>query len=113
MMALLGTLHIAEGLVALFRDEYFKVGRSGLIVHVSYSVWGGTHILGGVVILAAAVGILLGKIWARAVAVGLALASAVVNIGFLAADPLWSTILITLDLVVIWALTVHGREIQR
>jgi hypothetical protein len=113
VMTLLGTLHVAEGLLAVFQQEYFKVGRSGLVVHADYTVWGVGHILGGVLILLSAVGVLLGKVWARAVAVGLALASVLVSIAFLAADPLWSVVVITLDLVVVWALTVHGREIQR
>jgi hypothetical protein len=38
--------------------------------------------------------------------------SAVVNLGFLAAAPVWSTLVIALDVVVIHALTVHGREIE-
>lgn len=32
------------------------------------------------------------------------------NIGFLAANPVWSTILIAVDILVIYALTVHGKE---
>ena len=36
--------------------------------------------------------------------------SAIVNLMFLAAYPVWSIIVIALDVVVIYALTVHGRE---
>ena len=32
------------------------------------------------------------------------------NVGFLAAYPLWSATMITIDILVIWALTVHGRD---
>jgi uncharacterized protein (DUF983 family) len=46
---------------------------------------------------------------AGTVVVGL---SAVVNLGFLAAAPVWTTLVIALDLVMILALTVHGREIE-
>jgi hypothetical protein len=41
-----------------------------------------------------------------------AVLSAVVNLGFLAAALVWSTLVIALDVVVIHALTVHGREIE-
>ncbi len=41
-----------------------------------------------------------------------AVVSAVINIGFLAAYPIWSTIMIALDVIVIWALTVHGAEMR-
>jgi hypothetical protein len=42
----------------------------------------------------------------------LALLSAIVNIGFLAAYPLWSLMMIALDVIVILALTVHGSEMR-
>ncbi len=38
--------------------------------------------------------------------------SAVVNLAFLSAYPLWSTLMIALAVVVIMALTVHGSEIK-
>lgn len=112
MMVLLGTLHIFEGLVALFRDEYFLVGKNGLTVHVDYTMWGLVHLLGGILIIAAGLGLLTGQLWARSVGVLLALVSAVVNIGFLSAYPIWSAIMIAVDILVIWALTVHGGEMQ-
>jgi hypothetical protein len=38
--------------------------------------------------------------------------SALVNVAFLSAYPIWSTLMIVIDLLVIWAITVHGREIK-
>jgi hypothetical protein len=35
-----------------------------------------------------------------------------VNLGFLAASPGWALIMIILDVLVIYAVTVHGREIR-
>jgi hypothetical protein len=112
MMMMLGSFHIIEGLVALFQDEYFLVGKSGLTVHVDYTTWGWIHIIGGVVVIAAGVGLLSGKTWARAVAVAVAAVSALVNIAFLSAYPVWSTIMIAFDVLVIWAVTVHGSELK-
>jgi hypothetical protein len=112
MMMMLGTFHAIEGLVALFQDEYFLVGKSGLTVHVDYTTWGWIHIVGGVIVVAAGVALLTGKMWARAVAVAVAMVSAIVNIGFLSAYPVWSTIMIAFDVLVIWAVTVHGSELK-
>ena len=112
MMMMLGTFHAIEGLVALFQDEYFLVGKSGLTVHVDYTTWGWIHIIGGVIVVAAGVALLTGKMWARAVAVAVAVVSAIVNIGFLSAYPVWSTIMIAFDVLVIWAVTVHGSELK-
>lgn len=112
MMLMLGTFHAIQGLVALFQDEYFLVGKNGLTVHVDYTAWGWVHLLLGILVVAAGAGIMAGQMWARVVGVGLAFISAIVNIGFLAAYPIWSTIMIAFDVLVIWALTVHGREMK-
>ena len=50
--------------------------------------------------------------WARLAGIVVVGLSAVVNLGFLAAAPVWTTLVIALDLVTILALTVHGREIE-
>jgi hypothetical protein len=68
--------------------------------------------VGGIIVVAAGMGLLSGKIWARTVGVLLAMVSAVVNIAFLPAYPIWSTIMIAVSILVIWALTVHGSELR-
>ncbi len=113
MMALLGTFHVIQGLVALFQDDYFLVGQSQLVVSVDYTAWGWVHIIGGVIVVAAGVGLFSGKMWARIVTVALALLSAVVNVVFLAAFPIWSVTMIAIAILVIWAVTVHGSELKR
>lgn len=50
--------------------------------------------------------------WARAVAVVVALASAIINVSFLPAYPVWSAIMIGFDVVLIWAVIVHGSEVK-
>lgn len=109
-MVMLGTLQAIEGLVALFKDTYFVTPRSGLVVSVSYSTWGWVHLLLGILVALAGLGVMAGQGWARLIGILLALVSAVVNIAFLAANPVWSMILIAVDILVIYALTVHGEE---
>ena len=60
----------------------------------------------------AGVCVFAGQVWARTVGVVVAALSALLNLGFLAAYPVWSLILIALDVVVIMALTVHGSDIK-
>lgn len=112
MMLMMGTFHIIDGLVAIFRDDYYAVSRNGLVLHVDYTAWGWTYLIGGVLIVAAGFSLLSGRMWARIVAVGLALLSVVLNIGFFEAYPWWSALMITLDVLVVWALTVHGAEMK-
>jgi hypothetical protein len=112
MMVLVGSFHAIQGLVALFRDEVFLVSSSGLVVDVDYTAWGVAHLIGGAVLVAAGIWVFRGKVWARTVGVVMAMLSAVVNVGFLAAYPIWSAIMIAVDVLVIWALTVHGGELK-
>jgi hypothetical protein len=110
MMIMLGTFEAIAGLVALLNDEYYLVTRNDLVVSVDYTTWGWVHLLLGIVVAAAGLGVMVGQMWARVVGILVALASAIVNIAFLAAYPVWSTIIITVDILVIYSLTVHGRE---
>ena len=82
------------------------------MVNVNYTTWGWVHLLGGIIVAAAGFCVFTGQIWARTVGVILALLSAIVNVGFLAAYPVWSLMMIALDVVVILALTVHGSEMR-
>jgi len=112
MMMLLGGFQAIQGLVAIFDDGFYHVTESGLVVNVDYTAWGWTHLLLGVLIAASGVGVLAGNVAARTVAVILAALSALVNLVFIEAYPIWSIIIITVDVLVIYALTVHGRELK-
>jgi hypothetical protein len=112
IMVLLGAFHAIQGLVALFDDEYFVVGQSGLVVSVDYTAWGWAHLILGLIVAGAGCGLLAGQMWARIVGVLVAMASAVVNLAFLAAFPIWSALMILFDVLIIWAITVHGSELK-
>jgi len=112
MMILLGSLQALQGLVAIFDDDYYRVASSGLLLDVDHSVWGWVHLLLGVLVLLSGLGVLSGNLAARTVGVVLALLSAIVNVAYLEAYPIWGVIAITIDVLVIWALTVHGGELR-
>lgn len=112
MLVLLGTFHAIQGLVALFRDEVYVVGSRGLVVNVDYTAWGWVHLIGGVLAIVVGLCLMRGQLWARILAVVVALLSAVVNVAFLPAYPIWSVMMIALDVLVIWAVTVHGSELK-
>jgi hypothetical protein len=109
MMILLGVFQLIEGLVALFSPTYFLVGEEGLVLSLSFTSWGWTHLLLGVLILAAGFGVMAGQVWARVVGIVLAGLSAVANLVFIAAYPMWSIIVIAVDIAVIFALATNRR----
>jgi hypothetical protein len=113
MLVLLGFFHAIEGVVALAQDKYYVVRPSGLIVHVSYTTWGWVHLVLGIVAVLTGAGLLRGNTAARVLAVVIAVLSAIVNLAFLRAEPAWSLAVIGLDVIIIYAVTVHGRELRR
>ena len=112
LMVILGAVHAFQGLVGIFKDEYFLVTSNGLALKLDFTAWGWVHLILGVVILVAGLCVMAGQMWARIVGVIVAAVSLLANVAFLAAYPLWSLIMIALDIVIIMALTVHGSEIK-
>ena len=112
MLILVGTFQFIAGLVAVFNDDYYLVASKQLVVHMDYTAWGWVHMGIGVASMAAGYGVMSGKTWARVYAIVFAMVAAVANLAFLSAYPFWGVLFITLDVLVIWALTVHGREVR-
>jgi hypothetical protein len=108
----MGIYQAIMGLVAIFDDEYYLVGSSGLVVSVDYTVWGWVHLVLGLAALAGGIGLMQSRGWGRVVVMGIAGLSALVNLGFLSAYPLWSTIVIAFDVIIIYALTVHWHDVR-
>lgn len=109
MMILLGGFQVIEGLVAILRPAYYLIGETGLVVSVSYTGWGWFHLALGVLVLAAGFGVMAGRTWARVVGIVLASLSALANLVFIAAYPLWAIVVIAVDVMVIFALTSARR----
>ena len=113
MLILLGCFHAIQGISALAKDEIFVVRPSGLVVNLDYTTWGWVHLIGGALAVLVGVCLLAGQLWARIIAVLVAILSALANIVFLPAYPVWSALMIAIDILVIWAVTVHGSELKR
>jgi hypothetical protein len=111
MMVLVGGMQVIAGLVAIFNHTYYLVTQNGLVA-LNYTAWGWIHLLIGVLIVAAGFAVMSGKTWGIAVGVIMAILSALANLAFLSAYPVWSIILIAIDVAVIYALTMHGSELR-
>ncbi|GJF02444.1 DUF7144 family membrane protein [Pseudonocardia sp. D17] len=106
---LVGAFQIIEGLMALLRSSYYAVTSDQLVVNLGYPVWGWVHLALGVLLAVVGAGVLAGNTAARIAGIVLAALSAVVNLAFIAAYPLWATIVIAVDVVIIYALATAGR----
>jgi len=110
MLILLGLFHAIEGLVAVFNRGYYLVTPSGLVVNVDYTVWGWVQFGLGALAVLVGIGLFTGNLAARIGGMVIAAASAIVNLSFVAAFPVWSILIIAVDVIVIYAIAVHGRE---
>ena len=113
MLILVGAFQAIDGLIALFKDELYVVRPNGLVINIDYTAWGWTHLLLGILLIAAGYGVFSGQVWGRTLGVIAALLSAIVNFAFIPAYPVWSILIITVDILVIYALIAHGGELRK
>jgi len=103
-----GLITIVQGLVALLDDDFYVTASTGLAVEVSYTAWGIALLVLGAALVAGAYGVLTGYGWGRTVGVLAAAVNALVNLGFAAAYPQWTVLVVAFDVIAIYALVVHG-----
>ena len=112
LMVVLGAFHAVAGLTALFNDTFYVVGQKW-VATFDVTAWGWIHLLLGIAVIIAGIALFSGNVLARSVGVGLAGLSALANFLWLPYYPIWGVIMIAFDAFVIWALTVHGRDVTR
>src|SRR5512132_2038129 len=103
VMILIGIFHFFTGLGAVINDNLYVVGQN-YAFDLDVTQWGWIHMILGVIIFAAGLGIFSGAPWARAVGITLAIISAIANFLFIPNYPAWAILFIALDIIVIWAL---------
>ncbi|HET6954628.1 MAG TPA: hypothetical protein VFI47_29965 [Acidimicrobiales bacterium] len=111
MMIIGGSLNALYGLVAAVNDDWV-VWQNRSDVYLDLSGWGWLHLILGVIVVICGFGVFTGNILARTVGVILAGLSMLANFFFIPAYPLWALTIITIDALVIWALTAHGGEMR-
>ena len=78
MLILIGFFHFFTGLVAVANDEFFVKGAEWTF-KFDITTWGWIHLVVGVVVAAAGLGVFFGNVLARTVGVFVAALSAVAN----------------------------------
>jgi hypothetical protein len=111
VMMLAGVFQTIAGFVALFKDDVFVVTQSHLLLF-DFTQWGIVHILIGIVLFFSSFSLLAGRFWGRMIGIFMASLSAIANFAFFDAYPLWSLTVILLDILIIYAIAVHGSEVK-
>jgi vacuolar-type H+-ATPase subunit I/STV1 len=109
LMAVVGVFAVIEGLLAFFRPTTY-VSSNGVVVAVTFTGWGWLHVILGVLVLAVGLALLREDVpgWARNTAIVLVALNAITQLAWLPAAPIWSIIMIVLDVLIIGALVAIG-----
>jgi hypothetical protein len=111
MMIIAGLLQGLHGFVAVVNDEWVVFGNQANL-YLDLSAWGWVHMGIGLILVLSGIGVLTGNILARTVGVIVASLSLIAHFLYLPAYPIWGIVVIAVDLLVIYALTAHGREMK-
>lgn len=108
-LVLLGAFNLIHGLVAVFEDDVL-VAAAGNLVVFDLTTWGWVHTIAGALQVLVGLMLFTGARWARITAIILVMLNAVAQLASLNAQPTWGFLIIALDVVLLWALVVHGEE---
>ncbi len=109
MMVILGSLDALWGLAAILNNEVVVVGGHGALIF-DITAWGWFQLLLGALIGLTGFGLLVGNQAARVTGIFLLGLNAVLQIVWFPAAPLWAFLMIVLDVVIIYQLTVNWTE---
>jgi hypothetical protein len=112
LLILVGIFNVIVGLAALFRGQVIVAGESGALLF-SVTGWGWVHLIIGILLALVGAGLFTNNAIARVAGVVLAGLNAVAQVAFLPVYPAWALLIIALDVVVLWAILVHGGEVTR
>lgn len=104
ILLVVGVVSILQGISAIATDELFVVGAE-YIFELNTTTWGWIHLIVGILVVITAFALMSGATWARFAAIVLACLSIIANFLWLPYYPMWSILIIALDIVVIWAVS--------
>jgi hypothetical protein len=109
LLVVTGALNVFEGFIALIWDDHVVMTPSNLVV-VDLTGWAWVILLSGLLLLAAGFGVATGQTWGRVTGIVLVALHALTQIAWLSAYPVWSLLMIAMDVAILFALTVHWSD---
>lgn len=109
MMLLVGVFHGVTGIAGVVEEGSYAA-PPGYVLEMSVTAWGWIHLVVGVLVAFAGLALMTDAMWARVVAIIVAMVSALASFAFIPVYAPWSFALLALDVAVIWALGAHGES---
>ncbi|MET0828611.1 MAG: hypothetical protein ABWY26_03765 [Microbacterium sp.] len=111
ILLLSGVFSLIQGFVALVGSNYYYAIENGTLFLFDLTGWGWWNLIIGAVLVLTGIALFTGATWARVVAIIAASLSAIGQLFLVPAQPWWALIVIAIDILIIYAITAHGREI--
>ena len=112
VVAVLGFFNLLDGIAAIARSHVFIAGAHFVIGN--QRAWGWIIMILGILQIVASGGILTGNPLARVFGIAVVGLNAIGQMFFLASYPFWSTIIIAIDIVALYALCAYdSRDARR
>ena len=111
MLAVVGTFNVITGLAALLADDVYVSGERATVA-LDVTSWGWVHLIWGAIMAATGVALMVGRLWARMLAVFLVAVNMMTQLLVMPGYPFWALLVIAVDALVIWAILVHGEELE-
>jgi hypothetical protein len=108
LMLIEGFLDAMWGLAAVINNEVITVGGHGVVVW-DISAWGWGHLILGTLVALTGLGLLAGQSWARWLGIFFVSLNVLVQFGTFTLFPLWSMMIIALDIVILYQLTARWQ----
>jgi len=111
LMCLSGAFNIVTGLIAVFSDTVY-VDTPGSSIVLDVTAWGWVQVLWGLIIIVTGLSLARGHAWGRIIGVLVVGFNTLTQLLEMPAYPLYSLLIITVDLLILWAIVVHGDELR-
>lgn len=110
MLLVIGVLDFFEGLIAIIRSNYYVIHGNQLIVFDT-TTWGWLTLIWGILLVLAGFGLWSGAGWARWFTIVVVSLNILGQLSWLGASayPLWALVIITLNIIVLYALTARWK----
>lgn len=114
MMVMIGIFEAIIGVVGIVKNQFY-VATNNYLFDLDTTAWGWIHLVLGVLLVLAGLGLFSGAGWAAVTAITLAALSAINNFFFLPHYPIWAIIVIAANVFVIWSLAtvINSRSESR
>ncbi|HEY2766649.1 MAG TPA: hypothetical protein VGI76_00220 [Solirubrobacteraceae bacterium] len=112
IMLVTGFLDAMWGLAAVINNEVVTVGGRGGVVVWDITAWGWGHLILGIIVALTGLGLLGGQGWARWFGIFFVSLNMLIQFGTFGLFPLWSIMIIALDIVILYQLTARWETVD-